>query len=136
MRQKKMDRDKTKTISVQGVIELIDYGDSSVPFDAVLITDDEEEFYVEFPNKKTRASEYLNRYVEIKGSLFRRDEHLIIAAKRIIVIDESENDDLQGAARFDDNDDYYESDYDDLSDLQSYIKYSGRSRGSRHHDDY
>ena len=52
------------------------------------------------------------------------------------MIDQAENDDFEETAGFDDSADYYESDYDDLSDLQSYVKYTGRSRGARYHDDY
>ena len=137
MRQKKIEKRKPRTVTLQGVMELIDYGDDLVPFDAVLLTDDEEEFYVGFPNMDSRLREYANKYVEITGSFFKKDEHKAIAAKRIIVIEDDADDSLAGSDNFQDVfDDYLERSYDEGSDLQELMRYSGRSSRHRYNNDF
>lgn len=137
MRQKKLEKQKPKTVTVQGVMELIDYGDDLIPFDAVLLTDDDEEFYVEFPNKGSKLNEYANQYVEITGNIFKQDEHTAIAAKRIIIVDQDAENDSMGSDDFQDMfGDYYDSSYDEASDLQDIIKYNRRSSRNGYRDDF
>ncbi|MDJ0765834.1 MAG: hypothetical protein QNJ97_22815 [Myxococcota bacterium] len=138
MKRKSKWRQKPLQVSEWGVMERIDEMDDDGFFDAVLITDNEETIYVEFPGKKTRLQDYIRQRVQITGTLFERDGRLSIAAKRIKIIAPGEDDvgyfddpheDISRKTKDEFYNDLYNNDFDDLNDFLESFKSSRYSRG-------
>lgn len=135
MRPKRHRTNKPSTVTIQGVIELIEPEDNDGSHDAVLITDDGEELFVEIPNKGTRLTRYINSEVEITGVIFEREDGFVISAKRINLVDTLDEysaskhggDDIYG--------DFGDEYYDDSQDLQDFMRYSRRSGGVGYKED-
>lgn len=136
MRPKRNRTNKPSTVTIQGVIALIDPEDSDSPHDAVLITEDDEELYVEIPNKRTRLTQYVNLEVEITGVIFEREDRFVISAKRINVIDVfDEYSDLE-LGDHEIYGDFGDDFYDVSQDLQDFMRYSRRSGGVGYKEEF
>jgi len=121
MRPKQKQPKKPKLVTVRGVVELIDYHDDHNPFDAVVITDSDENFYLDIPRTGTRLRDCIDQYVQVTGVIFKRDDIVGIAAKRIMILDPLEED---GEDELSNHIDLYEDFYDYNDDIQEITRFS------------
>jgi hypothetical protein len=119
MKHKKRHQNKPSSVSIRGFVELLDTGYEDIPFDAVLVTDDGEELYVETPGRKNRLSDFADTYVQVSGSIFEREWGTVISAKRIVAVDELEEEPYD---EFESDSDGYDDSYGDNEDIQEFMR--------------
>ena len=114
--------------SQQMMIEIL--ADMHQGLDERLITDNDEELYINVPGKKFNPADYADQYVLISGLIHESEGYMTIAARSISVIDS-----MDEYGTFDEGVDWYCDDYED-DDFDDFIRSSGRSGGMGFSGDY
>ena len=124
MRQRKNQRHKSMAVTYRGFLELAGFEDESSSLEAILVTDTDEEFYVEVPNNRIDLSDYIDLYVKVSGTVTARDGCMVIVAKHVSSVDpldEFETGDV------DEYGEEYDDVYDDRNEIRDVMRFSGRS---------
>ena len=128
MRKKQRRKDKIRTVTVRGIVEIL--GDDGSPFDAVLVADNDEEFFINVPGGKPNPADYADQYVQISGLIYEQEGYMSIVARKISIIDS-----MAEYSDFEERDEWYEEDYEE-DYFDHYLRSSGRSGGGGFSMDY
>jgi hypothetical protein len=80
-------RNLNKTMTIRGVAALAEWSDSRQDADVVILTDSDEEYYIDATDAPIRPAKYINARVEASGKVFERDDQLVLAVNRMRVIE-------------------------------------------------
>ena len=116
------------SMTIEGVVALAEWSDNGESEDVVILTDDEEEFYVDMKDSAVKPAKYLNSRVEATGKIYERDGQTMLAVRRIRVLDEPGKVEtgMEGENHFEDA-----PDYDFWTDDGIVDQYTRFVRGSR-----
>jgi hypothetical protein len=120
-------------VTIRGMVTLAEWSDSDYDADVVILTEEDEEYYIDTRESQIKSIQYVNSWVEVTGRVYDRDDYSVIEVKRIRIIDAMHNADglmaesgIQGG--FDD--DVRGSLWTDDEDVNSYARLI---RGFRNH---
>ena len=130
MRLKKK-QNKPSSVTVQGIVELSDYRGDDNPFEAVIVTDDDDEFYLDIPSDK--VEQYIDYYVRVSGVLYQQQGNMAILVKRIDFIESHGAYADLDAAHYDGG---YDELYDDDDEIHDFMRFSTRNGGGRYSDEF
>ncbi len=80
-------KNRRVSVTIEGVVALAEWADSGDDADLVILTDDEEEYYIDATDSVVRPARFINARVEATGKLFERDGLTQLAIRRIRVLD-------------------------------------------------
>ena len=84
-------RDPERKTTVRGVVALAEWSDSRQNADVVILTDTDEEYYLDARDTDIRPATFVNARVEATGKLHEREDQYILEVSRIQVIDSDED---------------------------------------------
>ena len=128
---KKKKQHKPSSVTVQGLVELADYREDDTPFDAMIVTDEDEEFYLDIPSD--RVEQYIDSHVRVSGVLYQQQGNMAILVKRIDFTE------ARGTYADFDSTHYdigYDDWYDDGDEIQDFMRFSRRGGGRKYSDEY
>lgn len=102
-------KSRKMSITVEGVVALVEWSDAGDDSSVVILTDDDEEYYVDARDTAIRPAKFINARVEASGRLYERDGQIMLAVRRIRVLDDYgdaseedfENDSFEGSEDYD-----------------------------------
>lgn len=74
-------------VTIRGVVALAEWSDSDDDTDVVILTEEDEEYYIDTRESEIKPMQYVNAWVEATGRVYDRDDYSVIAVKRIRIID-------------------------------------------------
>ena len=125
-------KNRRVTRTVRGVVALAEWSDSRDNADVVILTDDDEEYYVDASSTPIRPSKFVNSRVEATGRVYEMDDQTVLELKRMRPIESFQDFDDLNDNRFDDdedNDDIGMGTWVEEADIESYARYIRSSGG-------
>jgi hypothetical protein len=122
-------RNRRVNVTIEGVVALAEFSYLEDDANVVILTDDDEEFYVDASDITIRLDRYVNSRVEVTGRVYERGGQSVLVVKRIRVVNEFDDLEDVDAKWRDDFEDTHEYDYwsdDGIADL-----YARFVKGSR-----
>jgi hypothetical protein len=120
-------------VTIRGVVALAEWSDSDDDADVVVLTEEDEEYYIDTRESQIKPMQYVNSWVEVTGRVYDRDDYSVIEVKRIRIIDAMHNADglmAESSIQGDFDDDVRGSLWADDDDVNSYARLI---RGFRNH---
>lgn len=99
---------KNKSRTIRGFVVPVEGDDDDRISGVLIVTDDEEEYFVEPFGKGVHLAKLVDEYVQVKGIVYNDDGDLSIAVKHFKQIDESEK-----------SEDLEDEDYNDEEDAEA-----------------
>ena len=111
-------KNQRRNTTIRGVVALSEWSDSRDDAEVVILTDSEEEFCIDASETSIRPSKFINSRVEATGKIYEYEDQLVLAVKRIRVIDSIHDFDDYGDT--DEDIDTYDDGFDDSVGMSSW----------------
>lgn len=128
-------RNRPMSMTIRGVVALADWTDMGDDANVVVLTDDDEEFFIDARETSIHPSDFVNARVEATGRVFEQEDRVVLAVRRMRIVEsykdfrETTYEDEEETSFVDDESAF---DYlDESNDIEAYSDYLGGGRAYR-----